>query len=72
MLAENDDDSEIDDALSKELVPDPILIPEIPFSNMPRRQLAKVRASVDHIEINNDFANHSEIALVRTLLKHST
>ena len=59
MLGDNDD--EIDDTLSEKLVSDPMLIPNIPSSTAPRRQLAKARASVD-VDIHDDFANHSEIA----------
>ena len=61
ILVDNDD--EINDTLFEKSVSDPLLIPNIPSSTTPRRQLAKARASVD-VDIHDDFANHSEIAII--------
>ena len=62
-----DDDDDNDDSSSEKLVSDPLLIPNLPFSIAPRRQPAKLRASM-HVDIYDDLANHSEIAILKLQL----
>ena len=56
-----DDNDNNDDSSSEKLVSDQLLISNLPFSIVPRRQPAKLRASMD-VDIHDDLANHSEIA----------